>query len=119
MTYVISLPCVDVVDRACVDVCPVDCIYEGSRMLYIQPAECIDCAACEPVCPVMAIYYEDDVPADESQFIIENERFFTEPLPGRSEALGSPGGASPNGPLGADTAWVSALAANPRRTGLS
>ncbi|MGH2696562.1 MAG: indolepyruvate ferredoxin oxidoreductase subunit alpha, partial [Actinomycetota bacterium] len=52
MTYVIAETCIDVKDRACVDECPVDCIYEGGRMLYIQPDECVDCAACEPVCPV-------------------------------------------------------------------
>ena len=57
MTYVIAEPCIDVKDRACVDECPVDCIYEGPRMLYIQPDECIDCGACEPVCPVTAIFY--------------------------------------------------------------
>ncbi len=61
MTYVIALPCVDLKDRACIDECPVDCIYEGDRMLYIHPDECVDCGACEPVCPVEAIYYEDDV----------------------------------------------------------
>ena len=49
-------------DRACVDECPVDCIYEGERMLYIHPDECVDCGACEPVCPVDAIFYEDGVP---------------------------------------------------------
>lgn len=63
MTYIITQPCV-VKDLACVEECPVDCIYEGNRMLYIQPDECVDCGACEPVCPVEAIYYEDDVPAD-------------------------------------------------------
>ena len=62
MTYVIALPCVDVKDRACIDECPVDCIYEGERSLYIHPDECVDCGACEPVCPVEAIYYEDDLP---------------------------------------------------------
>src|SRR3954453_3125540 len=51
MTYVIAQPCVDLKDRACVDKCPVDCIYEGKRMLYIHPDECVDCGACEPVCP--------------------------------------------------------------------
>ncbi len=56
MTYVIALPCVDLKDRACVDECPVDCIYEGDRMLYIHPDECVDCGACEPVCPVEAIF---------------------------------------------------------------
>ncbi len=43
MTYVIAQPCIDVVDRACVDECPVDCIYEGARALYIHPDECVDC----------------------------------------------------------------------------
>src|SRR5436309_1681746 len=64
MTYTICEPCIDVKDRACVDECPVDCIYEGGRMLYIHPDECVDCGACEPVCPVPAIFYEDDVPAE-------------------------------------------------------
>src|SRR4051812_47784241 len=59
VTYVIAEPCVDVLDRACVEECPVDCIYEGARMLYIHPDECVDCGACEPVCPVEAIFYED------------------------------------------------------------
>jgi NAD-dependent dihydropyrimidine dehydrogenase PreA subunit len=63
MTYVIAQPCVDLVkDKACIEECPVDCIYEGDRMLYIHPDECVDCGACEPVCPVEAIFYEDDVP---------------------------------------------------------
>ena len=53
MTYVIGEPCIDVMDRACVDECPVDCIYEGERALYIHPDECVDCGACEPVCPVV------------------------------------------------------------------
>ncbi|MDQ4008453.1 MAG: 4Fe-4S binding protein, partial [Actinomycetota bacterium] len=52
MTYVIMDGCIDVTDRSCIEECPVDCIYEGSRKLYIQPGECIDCGACEPVCPV-------------------------------------------------------------------
>ena len=62
MPYVIAQPCVDVKDKACVDECPVDCIYEGSRSLYINPNECVDCGACEPVCPTEAIFYEDDLP---------------------------------------------------------
>ena len=52
MTYVIALPCVDLKDKACIEECPVDCIYEGERSLYIHPDECVDCGACEPVCPV-------------------------------------------------------------------
>ena len=65
MTYIIADPCIDVMDQACVDVCPVDCIHfeEGKdRMLYIDPDECIDCGACEPECPVEAIFTEEDVP---------------------------------------------------------
>ena len=62
MTYVIAEPCVDLLDKACIEECPVDCIYEGGRMLYIHPDECVDCGACEPVCPVEAIFYEDDLP---------------------------------------------------------
>ena len=62
MTYIIAEPCVAVKDAACVDVCPVDCIYtsDEDNMYYIHPEECIDCAACEPVCPVVAIFAEED-----------------------------------------------------------
>jgi len=62
MTYVIAEPCIDVKDRSCVDVCPVDCIHEVGRMLVIDPDECIDCGACEPECPVEAIFPEDALP---------------------------------------------------------
>jgi len=75
MTYIIVSPCVDLKDASCVDVCPVDCIYEGPTMYYIHPEECIDCAACEPVCPVAAIFAEDSVPADEQQYIALNRDF--------------------------------------------
>jgi NAD-dependent dihydropyrimidine dehydrogenase PreA subunit len=106
VTYVIAQPCIDVVDRACVDECPVDCIYEGARALYIHPDECVDCGACEPVCPVEAIFYEDDVPTPWVPFIADNARFFTHPLEGRSVALASPGGAAKLGRVGADTSFV-------------
>lgn len=106
MAYVIGEPCIDVVDRACVDECPVDCIYEGARALYIHPDECIDCGACEPVCPVEAIYYEDDLPDELTPYLADNATFFTEPLPGRSEPIGSPGGAAKLGAIGADTELV-------------
>ncbi|MEX2598614.1 MAG: ferredoxin family protein, partial [Dehalococcoidia bacterium] len=56
MAYVITEPCIDVKDASCVDVCPVDCIYEGDKQYFIHPDECIDCAACEPTCPVAAIF---------------------------------------------------------------
>lgn len=106
MTYVIGAACIDVMDRACVDECPVDCIYEGGRSLYIHPDECVDCGACEPVCPVDAIAYEDDVPDRWEEFIGDNARFFFETLPGLTAPLGSPGGATKVGALGVDTPLV-------------
>jgi len=113
MTYVIAEPCIDVLDRACVEECPVDCIYEGGRSLYIHPDECVDCGACEPVCPVEAIFYEDDLPARWSLFAADNARFFAEPLPGADAALESPGGASKLGRLGVDTTLVSGFPRGP------
>ena len=79
MTYVIGKPCIDVMDRACVDECPVE-----------------------------AIYYEDDLPEELTPYLADNQAFFTEVLPGRDEPLGSPGGAAKIGPLGVDTPLVAA-----------
>lgn len=67
MTFVIAEACVDVIDKACIGVCPVACIEfeEGTdRKLFIDPDVCIDCAACEPVCPVEAIYDEYNLPSE-------------------------------------------------------
>ncbi|EWM19196.1 ferredoxin [Kutzneria sp. 744] len=114
MTYVIAEPCVDVMDRACVEECPVDCIYVGERSLYIHPDECVDCGACEPVCPVEAIYYEDDLPDQWQVYTEDNARFFSETLPGRDGPLGSPGGAAKLGDLGADTPMVASLPRPPQ-----
>ena len=75
MTYIIAEPCVDLKDGSCVDVCPVDCIYEGETMFYIEPDECIDCAACEPVCPVAAIFADDAVPEQWHNYIAINKDF--------------------------------------------
>ena len=105
----IGQPCVDVKDRACVEECPVDCIYEGKRSLYIHPDECVDCGACEPVCPVEAIFYEVDLPLASAAYLADNERFFTETLPGQVGPLDSPGGAARLGPLDVDTIMVTAL----------
>lgn len=110
MTYVIGAPCIDVKDRACVEECPVDCIYEGGRSLYIQPDECVDCGACEPVCPVEAIFYEDDLPDQWAAHLEDNAAFFTLAVPGRAGPLGSPGGAAKIGPLETDAPLVSGLA---------
>jgi ferredoxin len=81
MTYIITEACINVKDKACVDVCPVDCIYEGEQMLYIQPDECIDCGACEPECPVTAIFPEEDVPAAQQQYVQINRDVFKGPTP--------------------------------------
>ena len=84
MPYVITEACIGVKDRGCVDVCPVDCIYEGDGQLYIHPDECIDCGACEPECPVNAIFPEEDVPENQRQFIaINREIFDSDTPPGR------------------------------------
>ncbi len=88
MAYIITDACIDVMDKSCVEVCPVDCIHneEGAdRMLYINPDECIDCGACEPVCPVTAIYTEDDTPADKKDYIEINTLWFTDPAAARAK----------------------------------
>ncbi len=78
-------------DRACVEVCPVDCIHfeEGSdKMLFIDPAECIDCGACQPACPVSAIFPEGDVPDDQSHFIDLNALWFSDAPAARAQVGG-------------------------------
>ena len=79
MTYIIAEPCVDVKDKACVEVCPVDCIHpvdgESVNMLYIDPDECIDCGACEPECPVEAIFAEEDLPEEWNKYIEINAAY--------------------------------------------
>ena len=69
MTYVIGAACIGTTDRSCVDVCPVDCIHEFERILIIDPEECIDCGACEPECPVEAIFPEDALPDKWKAFV--------------------------------------------------
>ena len=80
MAYIITEPCIGTKDTACVDACPVDCIhpkkdeagFQEATQLYIHPEECIDCGACEPVCPVTAIFPEDNVPEQWNQYIQMN-----------------------------------------------
>ena len=78
MTYVIAEPCIDVKDKACVEVCPVDCIHgkDEDRQLFINPEECIDCGACEPACPVQAIFPAEEVPEKWKQFTPLNAEYF-------------------------------------------
>ncbi len=79
VTYVITEPCVSTKDTSCVDVCPVECIYESEPQpgtlnlpMFIHPEECIDCGACEPECPVDAIFPEDNVPEQWLAFVQAN-----------------------------------------------
>ncbi|MCH8010678.1 MAG: ferredoxin family protein [Candidatus Marinimicrobia bacterium] len=97
MTYIITEPCVGICDTACVEVCPVDCIHftqddcgetameEGfdpeGKQLYIDPEECIDCGACEPECPVEAIFEESEVPEEWTDFIAVNYEHFGQKVP--------------------------------------
>ena len=78
MPYIIAEPCIGVKDKACVEVCPVDCIYEGETMLYIHPDECIDCGACEPECPVNAIFPEESLPPEWAQYTQIDATWFTD-----------------------------------------
>ncbi|MGV0792409.1 ferredoxin [Mycolicibacterium sp. XJ1819] len=114
MAYVIGSACVDVMDKSCVQECPVDCIYEGDRVLYINPDECVDCGACKLICRMDAIYYETDLPDEQRQHLADNAAFFSEVLPGRDAPLGAPGGAAAVGRIGVDTPLIAAL---PKRSG--
>ncbi len=84
MAYVITEPCIGTKDASCVEVCPIDCIhprrdeigFTAAVQLYIDPDHCIDCGACEPECPVGAIYHADDVPAEWERYIALNAAAF-------------------------------------------
>lgn len=69
MTFVVGEDCIKCKHTDCVEVCPVDCFYEGPNFLVIHPDECIDCALCEPECPIDAIFSEDELPADQANFL--------------------------------------------------
>ena len=84
MAHIIAQPCIGTKDTACVAVCPVDCIhptkkeatFDTAEMLYIDPAECIDCGACEPACPVEAIFEGDAVPEKWKDYTEKNAAYF-------------------------------------------
>jgi len=87
MTYVIAEPCIDVLDISCVSVCPVDCIHfeEGTdRKLFIDPNECIDCGACEPECPVNAIFPEESLPAEWANYTVIDATWYTDKAAARA-----------------------------------
>jgi Fe-S-cluster-containing hydrogenase component 2 len=100
MTYVITGACVDCVDASCLPACPVDSIYQGERMFYIHPGECVTCGACEYACPVEAIFHEDEVPVELAHYTRINAEFLA--------PLGMPGGAKRHGPLRGDHPRVAA-----------
>ena len=107
VAFTVTAACIDFKDRSCVAACPVDCIYEGDRCLYIHPDECIGCGACESVCPVEAIWRVDIVPDELAAFVEDNRRFFVE------SGLGTPGGAAVVGPVRYDTALVATYPVRP------
>src|ERR1700677_3191501 len=106
MPYFIASPCLDVMDKSSVAECPVYCIYEGERKLYINPLECIDCGACEPACPQEAIFTDFKAPDEMTEFVEDSLRFFTVTLPGRAEPLRARGGSATVGPVAVDTELV-------------
>jgi ferredoxin len=85
MAYIVAEPCINCKFTDCVDVCPVDCFYEGKNFLAIHPEDCIDCGACEPECPVEAIFEEDELP-DKWQHFIELNAKFAEQWPNITSA---------------------------------
>jgi NAD-dependent dihydropyrimidine dehydrogenase PreA subunit len=76
MAYIITEPCIGTKDASCVEVCPVDCIYEAEDQFYIHPDECIDCGACVPACPVEAIFALDEVPDKWKGYIEINAQHY-------------------------------------------
>ena len=92
MAFVVAAPCFGCKYTDCVVVCPMDCFHEGEQMLYIDPAECIDCGACAPECPVEAIFYEDNVPAEWKEFVGLNAQMSakTPRITERKKPLASP-----------------------------
>lgn len=73
MTFIVTENCIKCKYTDCVEVCPVDCFHVGPNFLVIDPEECIDCTLCEPECPAEAIFSEDDLPDDQSEFLEINE----------------------------------------------
>jgi ferredoxin len=90
MTYVVTETCIDLKDKSCIEVCPVDCIHEvdEDRMVFIDPDECIDCGACVDPCPVDAIFAEEDVPAPQVPYTLINAIYFKDKGAARAQVDG-------------------------------
>jgi ferredoxin len=78
MTFVVTEACVRCKYTDCVSVCPVECFHEGPEFLVIDPVACIDCGVCVPECPAEAIFAEEDLPADQVEFVAINARLADE-----------------------------------------
>jgi ferredoxin len=97
MAFVVCQPCRDCKYTDCVTVCPCDCFYQDESMLYIDPADCIDCEACVPECPVEAIFRDTDVPKQWVHFVALNAERVAQLKPGggniteKQEAKEGPG----------------------------
>lgn len=89
MAFIVGENCIKCKHTDCVQVCPVDCFYEGPNMLVINPDECIDCGLCVPECPVDAIYDETDLPENQIPFVEINAKF-SEKWPNIVEIKDSP-----------------------------
>ena len=88
MAYVIAEPCIDHMDRACVDVCPVDCISTDpatDRKLFIDPEACIDCGSCEAACPNAAIFRADRLPPAWEGYAWVDAAWYADPEAARDE----------------------------------
>ena len=97
MPHIVAEPCVKCKYTDCVTVCPVDCFHEGENMLVIDPEECIDCGACIPECPAEAIFLDEDLPDQWSEYVQLNAQLAEQwpvltqqrdPLPGADSAKG-------------------------------
>ena len=99
MTFVITQPCIDTMDQSCVEVCPVDCIHfeqdTADRMLYIDPDACIDCGACQPACPVQAIFPGPEVPDEMAPYTEINAVWYQDPDAARAQVAALTGGTAP------------------------
>ena len=115
MTFVITQPCIDTMDQSCVEVCPVDCIHfeqdTADRMLYIDPDACIDCGACQPACPVQAIFPGAEVPDEMAAYTDINALWYQDPNAARAQVAALTGGSAPV------PAAAAAPAAEPATTG--
>ena len=75
MTYIVNDNCIRCKHMDCVEVCPVDCFYEGENMLVINPDECIDCGVCEPECPIGAIVPDTATIENKDKWLLLNKKF--------------------------------------------